>query len=120
MAAQIWLMTCREMREKALQEGHEAEAPILDSDSDPQSNSDSEPEEDEHLPSPLDGALTTQASVYTHTVEVQELSSFAWIGSTLMQRSVLHVWYSLVCHRQAACLTAFKAGRVQHMAKGLC
>ena len=68
-------MTCREMREKALQEGHEAEAPTLDSDSDPLSDPDLEPEEDEHLPSPLDGALTTQASIHTHNVKVQELSS---------------------------------------------
>ena len=72
MATLIWLITCREMRDKALQEGHEAEAPNLDSDSDPQSISDSEPEEDEYLPSPLDGALTTEASIHTHTAEVQK------------------------------------------------
>lgn len=74
MAAQTWLMTCREMREKALQEGHEAEAPTLDSDSDPHSHPDSEPEEDGQLPSPLDGALTTQASMHTHTAKVYSKS----------------------------------------------
>ena len=99
MATRIWLMACREMREKALQEGHEAETPTLDSDSDAHPNPDSEPEEDEHLPSPLDGALTTQASIHTHTAEVQELLSSAWTAITLVQRSVLHVWSSLVCHR---------------------
>ena len=65
-------MTCREMQEKALQEGHEAEAPTTDLDFDSQSNPDSEPEEDEHLPSPLDGALTAQASIHTDTAEMQK------------------------------------------------
>ena len=54
-------MTRREMQEKALQEGREAEAPITVMESDSLSNLDSEPEEDEHLPSPLDGALTNSS-----------------------------------------------------------
>ncbi|CAK0787738.1 hypothetical protein CVIRNUC_010960 [Coccomyxa viridis] len=53
-----------EMREKALQEGHEAEAPTLDSDSDPHSHPDSEPEEDGQLPSPLDGPASRMDDAY--------------------------------------------------------
>ena len=58
-------MTCREMKEKALQEGQEAEAPTTVLDSDSHSDPESEAEEDEHLPSPLDGALSAELAT-TH------------------------------------------------------
>ena len=113
-------MTCREMQEKALQEGHEAEAPSTDLDFDSQSNPDSEPEEDEHLPSPLDGALTAQASIHTHTAEMQKGCHplLEWISAQCKNLPCMCDTRKLH-YRQCRLSEAIKAGAVQHPPKGL-